>query len=435
MAVLGTDFPKTRDARRAKLAEIKAAKDAAISTMKVPGHGTQKVYRIPLEYLSYNPYNTRFLAQAKTLETRIGRELSDERVDDVKEIEQFIWLLKREKNDNTITSLIKEGQLQPGVVTPSGVILSGNRRFRLLNEIQRNYKKYAKPGVNLDGLQYFEAAILDTELTDKEIRKYESFYQYGNEDKVEYDPIQKYLAASEYKKLGYDEKEIADNFLTLTNGSDKKVKEWLAEFELMEEYLDYIGETGIYTALEGREEAFINLYKTLKSFTDGKAGKGIWAFDAMDIEDLKLRYFDYIWLNQATHDFRDFKKIFSDATRWKKFNSRVKKAVMSPLPTFDEYREKNADATETQVSKIRENDYKEAVGKELNKAFGDERAVIVNRETEETPWRIIEQIEERIIKLEKVVDEGAKDVVESEEFYQRVKNLLSQIGHVKQRLD
>lgn len=251
MAVLGTDFPKTRDARRAKLAEIKAVEDAAISTMKVPGHGTQKVYRIPLEFLSYNPYNTRFLAQAKTLETRIGRELSDERVDDVKEIEQFIWVLKQEKNDNTITSLIKEGQLQPGVVTPSGVILSGNRRFRLLNEIQRNYKKYAKPGVNLDGLQYFEAAILDTELTDKEIRKYESFYQYGNEDKVEYDPIQKYLAASEHMKLGYDEKEIADNFLTLTNGSEKKVKEWLSEFELMEEYLDYIGETGIYTALAG----------------------------------------------------------------------------------------------------------------------------------------------------------------------------------------
>lgn len=155
----------------------------------------------------------------------------------------------------------------------------------------------------------------------------------------------------------------------------------------------------------------------------------------MDIEDLKLRYFDYIWLNQSTHDFRDFKKIFSDITRWKKFNSRVKKAVMTPLPTFDEYREKNTDATESQVSKIRENDYKEVVGKELNKAFGDERAIIVNRETEETPWRIIDQIEERIIKLEKVVEEGSKDVVESEEFYQRVKNLLSQIGHVKQRLD
>lgn len=434
MATIGTDFPKTRDARRTKLQEIKNQADAAISTVKVPGHGTQKVYRIPLEYLSYNPYNTRFLAQAKTLETRIGRELSDEREDDIKEIEQFIWDYKKDKNDNTISSLIKEGQLQPGVVTPSGVILSGNRRFRLLNEIQRNYKKYAKPGVNLDGLQYFEAAILDAELSDKEIRKYESFYQYGNEDKVEYDPIQKYIAAYEQKQLGYDEKEIADNFLTLTGGKDTKVKEWISEFELMEEYLDYIGESGIYTALEKREEAFINLYKTLKSFRQGKAGKGIWAFEDIDLEDLKLRYFDYIWLNQATHDFRDFQKIFSDSKRWKVFNSRVKKCVNQALPSLDEYREEHKDESESQISLIRENDYKNAFGKELNKAFGDERAVIVNRETEETPWKLIEQIEERITKLEKVIDEGSKET-ETDEFLQKIKGLMSQIGHVKQRLD
>jgi len=434
MATIGTNFPKTRDARRAKLQEIKGQKESAISTVKVPGHGTQRVYRIPLEFLSYNPYNTRFLAQAKTLETRFGRELSDEREEDIKEIEKFLWDYKKDKNDNTIISLIKEGQLQPGVVTPSGVILSGNRRFRLLNEIQRNYKKYAKPGVNLDGLQYFEAAILDTELSEKEIRKYESFYQYGNEDKVEYDPIQKYIAANEQKLLGYDEKEIADNFLTLTGGKDTKVKEWLAEYELMEEYLAYIGERGIYTALERREEAFINLYKTLKSFKQGKAGKGIWAFDDFDLEDLKLRYFDFIWLNQATHDFRDFHKIFSDEKRWKIFNSSVKKCVSQPLQTLDEYREAHKDNSETEISRFREIDFKSTFGKELNKAFGDERAVIINRETEETPWRLIEQIEERISKIEKLIDEGSKEV-ESDDFFEKVKGILRKIGHVKQRLD
>lgn len=434
MAVIGTDFPKSREARKAKLQEIKACADAVISTMKVPGHGNQNVYRIPLEYLSYNPYNTRFLAQAKTLETRMGRELSDEREEDIREIERFIWDYKRDKNDNTISSLIKEGQLQPGVVTPSGVILSGNRRFRLLNEIQRNYRKYSKPGVNLEGLQYFEAAILDYELSDREIRKYESFYQYGNEDKVEYDPIQKYIAAYEQKTLGYDEKEIADNFLTLTDGKESKVKEWIAEFELMEEYLEYIGEPQIYTALEKREEAFINLYKTLKSFRQGKAGKGIWAFEDLDLEDLKLRYFDYIWLNKATHDFRDFQKIFSDENRWKVFNSAVEKCISEPLPSLDEYREEHKEDSEIDISKIRENDYKNTYEKGLNKIFGNEKAVIVNRETEETPWKLLEQIDERIAKLEKVIDAGSEEV-ETDEFLERIKGVLSKIGHVKQRLD
>ena len=66
MAIIGENFPKTREARRAMLLEIKGQDNSVISTMKVPGHGVSKVYRIPLEYLSYNPYNTRFLAQAKT---------------------------------------------------------------------------------------------------------------------------------------------------------------------------------------------------------------------------------------------------------------------------------------------------------------------------------------------------------------------------------
>ncbi len=434
MAVIGQDFPKSKNARREKLNEIKGNAKLAISTVKVPGHGMQNVYRIPLEYLSYNPYNTRFLAQAKTLETRIGRELSDERPEDVVEIEKFIWDYKKDKNESTIASLIKEGQLQPGVVTPSGLILSGNRRFRLLNEIQRNYKKYAKPGVNLDGLQYFEAAILDTDLSDKEIRKYESFYQYGNEDKVEYDPIQKYIAAKEQKELGYDEKEIADNFLTLSGGKESKVKEWLAEFELMEEYLNYIGEDGIYTALEQREEAFINLYKTLKSFKQGKAGKGIWAFDELDLEELKFRYFDYIWKNIATHEFREFPKIFSDYNRWQIFNSRVKKATSDQIASLDDYREQYKDESESTVSLIREKDYKKMVDKELNKALGDEKAVIINKETDETPWKLVDQIDERINKLELLIDCDSKEV-KSEEFLQRVKEIMSHIGHIKQRID
>lgn len=432
MANIGQDFPKTREARKAKLEEIKN-NSTPISTVKVPGHGKQEVYRIPLEYLSYNPYNTRFLAQAKTLETRMGRELSDECTDDLKEIEKFIWDYKKDKNENTISSLIKEGQLQPGVVTPSGVILSGNRRFRLLNEIQRNYKKYSKPDVNLDELQYFEAAILDTELSGKEIRKYESFYQYGNEDKVEYDPIQKYIAASEQEKLGYSKMEIANNFLVLTDGKEKKVIEWLAEFELMEEYLKYIGEPGIYTALEGREESFINLYTTLKSFAKGKSGKDIWGFDDFDLLHLKHRYFDYIWLNMSTHDFRIFKKIFYDENRWKEFNSEINKRVRSTsILSLDEYREKHPEETETQISKIRANDYEKSCGKELEEFLEGEKQIIDSKEAHDTPWRLFDQIDVRISKLEQIVIEDSNH--KPKDFLQRMEVLIEKINSVKKRL-
>ena len=193
MPVINKDFPLSAAARKEHLNEIKNG--TPISTVKVPGHGSLPVYKIPLQYLSYNPYNTRFLSQAKTWQKRLGRRLSNEQPEDVRKIEEFLWSYKKEKNESTINSLIREGQLQPGVVTVDGLILAGNRRFRLLNEIDRNPEKYHKNNANTDGLKFFEAAILDTVLSEKEIVRYESFYQYGAEDKVDYDPIQKYIAA------------------------------------------------------------------------------------------------------------------------------------------------------------------------------------------------------------------------------------------------
>lgn len=309
MPVLNQNFPLSAAARKEHLKEI-LRDSTPISSVKVPGHGSQSVYRIPLQFLSYNPYNTRFLSQAKTWQKRLGRRLSSENPEDVAKIEEFLWSYKKDKNENTIDSLIKEGQLQPGVVTIDGLILAGNRRFRLLNEIDRNPDKYNKHNANIDGLKFFEAAILDTVLTEKDIVRYESFYQYGAEDKVDYDPIQKYIAAKEQRDYDFSLSEIAGNFAALTNGDVKIVQRWLDVFELMAEYLDYIGEPEIYTALSGNEESFLNLLDTKKSLERGRTKNESWDYDLMDIAALQLRYFDYIRVGKSTHDFRIFKKSF-----------------------------------------------------------------------------------------------------------------------------
>ena len=402
MAIIGENFPLTREARKAQL-KVVVEENNIVGTVKVPGHGRVNVYRIPLEYLSYNPYNTRFLAQAKTLEKRLGRPLSDELPEDVAQIEDFLWKLKEDKNENTIDSLIKEGQLQPGVVTNDGIVLSGNRRFRLLNHISRNHSKYKEH--SLEGLQYFEAAILTEKLNDKQIRAYESFYQYGNEDKVEYDPIQKYLAAYEQQELGFELQDIANNFLSITAGKAKTVQKWLDVFALMTEYLEYIDEDGIFTALANREEAFLNLYETEKSLRKGKKGKEIWAFDELDLVDLKQRYFDYIRMGKSTHDFRLLIKIFSDKTRWASFNGNVTDAVSSSeIKSLDEYREEHTELTESQISEIRQNDYSNAIGKKLDKLFGDERAFITAKEQEETPLKAIDAVLAKLSNLQSQID-------------------------------
>jgi len=438
MANIGENFPMTRNARKEKLVEIKRGE--AISTAKVPGKGTKKVYRIPLDFLSYNPYNTRFLAQAKTLERRFGQELSDENAEHIREIEKVIWEEKRDRNVSTINSLIKDGQLQTGVVTADGIILAGNRRFRLLNEIVRHPDIYTNAKTNTFGLDYFEAVILDEEqLSKKKIVEYESFYQFGVEEKVEYNPIQKYIAALDQKNLGFTEQEIANNFVTLTKGEKNVVEKWLSVFEIMLEYLEYIEEEGIFTALEGREEAFLQLHTLLKSYKGGKAKTVMWVFDENDITDLKLIFFDFIRLNTPTHNFRIFKDIFSEEQSWKNFEKGVREIVWDEsnrLKPFDDYRSKYTEDDETTISKIRQGDYKDTVGRNLDRLYGVENARIKSIEAQEKPIEILNSIRQKLSKLEENINENPNnDTFETEDFLDAVKDIQKRIGKIKQRVD
>lgn len=436
MPVINRDFPLSAAARKEHLDEIRNG--PSISTVKVPGHGSLPVYRIPLQYLSYNPYNTRFLSQAKTWQKRLGRRLSSERPEDVQKIEEFLWSYKQDKNESTIKSLIREGQLQPGVVTVDGLILAGNRRFRLLNEIDRNPSEYNRNNANISGLKFFEAAILDTVLTEKEIVRYESFYQYGAEDKVDYDPIQKYIAAKEQRDYGFDFSEIAANFAALTNGDEKIVRKWLDVYDLMAEYLDYIGEPEIYTALSGTEESFLNLLDTKRSLERGRTKNESWDYDEMDISDLQLRYFDYIRIGKSTHDFRIFKKIFLNRDRWINFNANVQDTVSEAseeVPGVDEYRRKYPEETEDSISDIRNNDFREKAEKPLNQLYGSENAFLVSKSEEETPLKTAQQAYQKLEKLLALIDNGIDKVGDINELLNRVKDIQKIVGKIKMKID
>ena len=349
-----------------------------------------------------------------------------------------MWAYKKDKNENTINSLIREGQLQPGVVTLDGLILAGNRRFRLLNEINRNPDKYNIHNANIDGLKYFEAAILDAVLAKEEIVRYESFYQYGAEDKVDYDPIQKYIAAREQKDYNFSLKEIADNFAALTNGDEKTVQKWLDVYDLMAEYLDYIGEPEIFTALSGSEESFLNLLDTKKSLERGRTKNESWDYGQMDIIDLQLRYFDYIRIGKSTHDFRLFKKVFLNKTRWEDFNTKVQDTVNSAaekLGSIDEYRRQHPEETEDTISVLRNNDFREKTEKALNQLYGDEKAFIVSKESEETPLKIAQQAYQKLDKLSGIIDLGVDRIVDLDELLAKVKDIQKLVGKIKMKID
>ncbi len=437
MPIINQDFPLSAAARKEHLKEIKRD-STPISTVKVPGHGSLNVYRIPLQFLSYNPYNTRFLSQAKTWQKRLGRRLSNERPEDIVKIEDFLWSYKKDKNENTINSLINEGQLQPGIVTIDGLILAGNRRFRLLNEIDRNPQKYNPNSVNIDGLKFFEAAIIDTVLGEKEIVRYESFYQYGAEDKVDYDPIQKYIAAKEQRDYSFSLEEIAKNFAALTNGDTRIVEKWLAVYELMAEYLDYIEEPEIYTALTGNEESFLNLLDTLTSLKRGRIRNESWDYTDFDIDDLKLRYFDYIRMGLSTHRFRIFKDVFLAKNRWDAFNASVQETVdkaAEEIPSLDEYRSSHPEETEDRISEIRKNDYKAKTESKLNQLYGAENAFLVSRAEEATPYKIAQQAYQKLEKLAALLENGTDRITDIDELLEKVRSIQKITGKIKMKLD
>lgn len=432
-----SNFPKTREARLKGLKDL--VRDGVPSgTKKIPGRngGNRDVYRIPLNLLSYNPYNTRFLSEAKTLEHRVGK-LSDENPEHVKYIEDFLWKWKKDKNINTIDSLIADGQLDPGVVTRDGIILSGNRRFRLLNEINRHMDKYAKPDVNLEGLDYFEAVILEEPLTTKQIIKYESFYQYGTEEKVDYNPIEKYIAAHDQIQQGFTEEEIYKNFQAIAKDGVKTVKLWLEVFELMDEYLVHIGEPSVYTALNTAEEAFLSINGSLKSLQSGRGrSRTLWAFNPFDVANFKRVAFDYIHNGTATHDFRDLFKIFQNESAWKSFVEEHKKIMASEtMDTFDEYRAKNPDSNETEIAKKRKLDFESKYKKPLNKAFGYEKARIEGEKAEEAPLGILKAAMDKLKKFEALLEANGDDALGTDEYVSKLREIQSLSGNLKQRLD
>ena len=206
----------------------------------------------------------------------------------------------------------------------------------------------------------------------------------------------------------------------------------------MAEYLDYIGEPEIYTALSGNEESFLNLLDTKKSLERGSTKSKSWDYDEFDIDDLQLRYFDYIRVGKSTHDFRIFKKVFLNKSRWEDFNTNVKETVdeaTEEIPSIDEYRGRYPEETEDTISVIRNNDFKDKTIKALNQLYGAENAFLVSKAEEETPYKIAQQAYQKLEKLANHLDSGVDRVADLDELLAKIKDIQKIAGKIKMMID
>src|SRR5690606_8114807 len=121
--------------------------------------------------------------------------------------------------------------------------------------------------------------VLEEELAEnvKEIMRLETTFQMGEDAKVDYDPIEKYLKCKDLIQYYPGEKGI-DEIAKMMGEKPPAIKEYLSIMERMDDYLDKLGYNGIYTRLNKTEGAFVDINGYLNRYESGDSGKVKWKY-------------------------------------------------------------------------------------------------------------------------------------------------------------
>ena len=207
----------------------------------------------------------------------------------------------------------------------------------------------------------------------------------GEDDKLDYNPIEKYLKCKELKRLGFSEEDIAG----FMSEKPSQVKEWLSILDLMEDYLKEYDYEGIYTRLEKTEGPFVDLENYLDSYK--KRGANVrsadWTYTDSDISDLKLVCFDYIRARYEGKEFRDIAKtgkdgsIFCYKNLWDSFLQQHQENTPVDAQTVEELRKNYPAEDLSTLLRKRDKDWTDnAIGqltgnlKRFSQKLGDKRA-------------------------------------------------------------
>lgn len=395
------------------------------------------VYEIDLQYLIYNPYNGRIASFVKSHEKQTGKKLDSENNDDVEIIEKFLWNSNIPSNKETKKSLDDKGQLEYGIVTRDGWIIDGNRRAMLIKQVNKGQPVY------------FLGVVLDETLDQnpKEIMRLETMYQMGEDAKVDYNAIEKYLKCKDLKSYDFSEEEIGK----MMSEPASSIKDYLSIMELMDDYLAKLGYSGIYTRLDKTEGVFVDLNGYLRKYASGGSGMVSWHYNMTDVEDLKLIYYDHIqyMYNRkkkrdndeggvfGSEDSKDYRIIGKSSKKeslfcsneeiWSKFKDNHFKMI-DPIreefergsSSIESLRKENPDLDLSILLKRRDEQWAEKVGSALKENLGTAKYRLQNFNNQNEPELLLE----RALSTLKSIDTKTKSFNEKIE----VENLISEIN-------
>jgi hypothetical protein len=349
-----------------------------------------EVWEIPLECLVYNAYNGRIGSAVKSFE-KSNYKLDPEKTTDAIIVEKFLWESKEIANEATVIDLATKGQQKFGIVTADGVIIDGNRRVSLMKRILNDKSLHES---QRQRCEYFKAVILPTNASKKEILRLETTFQMGEDAKVDYNPIEKYLKCGDLKEEGFNNDDIAE-FMGIQK---KDVEINLQILKLMNQYLERYGYEGVYTMASGHEDSFQKLLIALNAYNSGVST--MWEADEDDISDLKGVAFDYIRFGLPQTDFRDIiqkpttsnrnTSIFSQKDLWKSFFERHRSNCIEEESVNDWLSNRPEEDTH-KVLLARDSDWRSKVKKDFEENFVSSQDVIYNKQQANEPLRLVKK--------------------------------------------
>ncbi|MFP4270656.1 MAG: hypothetical protein ACLFTL_08845 [Alphaproteobacteria bacterium] len=249
-------------------APIDAAAAAADHRQVVPapaGYIELPVTTIAQDLLVYRPDNGRILAEVAAAADARGEDVGHlrSRVADGEVqalLHDLLLAAARDPRAPIFEELAKHRrQTEPLLITRAGVVVNGNRRLAAMRELR------ADDPARFDGFATVEAAVLPSDIAAADVEFIEAALQMAPSLRLEYGWINRRL------KLRQHARDLDRGAIMAAYGfkDPAAVDAELAELELAEAYLAWIGEPGHYHRVAAAETAFVALRRQLDGIRDG----------------------------------------------------------------------------------------------------------------------------------------------------------------------
>lgn len=255
------------------------------------------VFRLPINILAFNIRNGRFAAELRAREKQLGRQLDALSSDDELIIRDLLIHL-----DPAATKMLKEdlkelGQTDPGIITHDGFVINGNRRMAILQILHSEHPT--------GQFEYLEAQRLPRDVSPKDLWRIEAGIQLSRDKRLEYGPVNDLLKIREGVEAGLTFAEMAATLYGVA-GPDE-VKDKISRLRLIDLFLQYVGQDGEYTRVNGLVEHFINLQEFIKWLDRQQVKKD-------EQHEWLLRAFQLIRIRVPHVEIRKLKSLYSNVT-------------------------------------------------------------------------------------------------------------------------